>query len=86
MAGPTVFDDPERLDVERRNANRHLSFGQGIHFCVGAQLARLEARIALPALLARFPELALAGQPPEWHDSLIARGMKAFPVRLGRPA
>ena len=79
------FLEPDRLDLGRL-PNRHLTFGQGIHFCLGAQLARLEARIALPALLARFPGLALADRPPEWHDSLIARGMKAFPVRLGRPA
>lgn len=77
------FPEPDRLDLARL-PNRHLTFGQGIHFCLGAQLARLEARIAIPALLARFPDLALAGEPPEWHDSLIARGMKRFAVRPGQ--
>ena len=78
------FTEPDRLDIARQ-PNRHLTFGQGIHFCLGAQLARLEARVALPALLVRFPDLAFADAPPQWHDSLVARGMRAFPVRLGRP-
>jgi cytochrome P450 len=77
------FSEPDRFDLARQ-PNRHLTFGQGIHFCLGAQLARLEARIAVPALLARFPDLSIADAPPIWHDSLVARGMQAFPVRLGK--
>lgn len=81
------FDDAERLDIARQ-PNRHLTFGQGIHFCLGAQLARLEARIALPKLMATFPDLSLASgrAGPVWHDSMIARGLAQLPVRLGRRA
>ena len=78
---PRQFADPDRLDLARQ-PNRHLTFGQGAHFCIGAQLARLEARIALPRLLERFPGLALGEAPPVWHDSLIARGMSSLPVRF----
>lgn len=79
------FDAPDRLDIGRQ-PNRHLTFGQGIHFCLGAQLARLEARIALPRLFSRFPELAQADEAPLWHDSMIARGLVRLPVRTGRAA
>ena len=77
------FSEPDRLDIARQ-PNRHLTFGQGIHFCLGAQLARLEARIALPKLFACFPDLALADEAPDWLDSMIARGLRRLPVRLGR--
>jgi cytochrome P450 len=75
------FTDPDRLDIGRQ-PNRHLTFGQGIHFCLGAQLARLEARVALPRLHGRFPAMTLADPSPVWHDSLIARGMRSLHVRL----
>ncbi len=80
---PRQFREPEKLDLGRQ-PNRHLTFGQGAHFCVGAQLARLEARIALPRLFERFPDLALGQDSPVWHDSLIARGLSRLPVRLGK--
>jgi cytochrome P450 len=76
---PAQFPEPDRLDIARE-PNRHIAFGYGIHFCLGAPLARLEAAIALPRLLARLPELAPAGGAPEWIDSLVFRGMKALPV------
>jgi len=57
-----VFSDPDRLILDRAQ-QAPLSFGGGIHYCLGAPLARLEAQVALPALLARFPRLALAGEP-----------------------
>jgi cytochrome P450 len=76
------FVNADRLDLSR-NPNRHLTFGQGIHFCLGAQLARLEARIALPMLLARFPSIAPGREAPVWMDALIMRGLKSLPVRLG---
>lgn len=81
---PAVFQDPDRLDLGRE-PNRHLAFGYGIHFCLGAPLARLEAEIALPRLLTRLSGLALADETPEWIDSLVFRGMRALPVRFTVP-
>jgi cytochrome P450 len=86
---PGVYDAPEVLDIAR-DARSHLGFGFGIHFCLGAPLARLEARIALSALLDRFPHLTLAVDRRElrWThgDGLVLRGLDALPVRLGEPA
>jgi len=79
---PRQFAEPDRLDL-RRADNRHLAFGHGIHFCLGASLARLEGQIALPALLARLPTLTLRTDAPEWLDSLVFRGMRSLPVALG---
>lgn len=76
----TQFPEPDKVDVGRQ-PNRHLTFGQGAHFCLGAQLARLEARIALPALLERFPDMSPGSSPPVWIDSLVMRGLKSLPVR-----
>jgi cytochrome P450 len=76
---PRRFPDPDRFDVERSD-NRHLTFGHGAHFCLGAPLARLEAQIAFPRLLARLDRLALAADEFEWIDSLILRGVKRLPV------
>lgn len=78
---PEQFPEPDRLDLGR-DPNRHIAFGYGIHFCLGAPLARLEARIALPRLAARLPSLTLATPELEWIDSLVFRGMKALPVRF----
>jgi cytochrome P450 len=81
---PAQFSDPDRLDVAR-DPNRHVTFGQGRHFCIGAPLARLEGRIALRALFGRFERLELATDRLEWSDSLTFRGLRALPVRvLGR--
>lgn len=77
----TEFPAPETLDLAR-SPNRHVAFGQGAHFCLGAQLARLNGRIALTALFRRFPDLRLA-VPPEslrWRKSLFIRGLEALPV------
>ena len=77
---PAAFAEPERLDVAR-TPNVHLGFGLGTHFCPGAQLSRMEARTAIPALLARFPRLALAGDPVR-RRTFILRGLERLPVRL----
>jgi cytochrome P450 len=77
------FRDPDMVDLGRQ-PNRHLTFGQGAHFCLGAQLARLEARIAIPALIERFPKMSPGSVPPVWLDSLVMRGLKSLPVRTGR--
>ena len=79
---PGQFSNPDRVDL-CREPNRHLAFGHGIHFCLGAPLARLEAQIAFPALLRRLPSLALATDSLEWIDSLIFRGVTSLPVTFG---
>src|SRR4051794_29256725 len=76
---PERFADPDRLDLTRAGA-APLSFGGGIHYCLGAPLARLEAKVAFPALFRRFPTLAVAGEP-ERRDSLAIRGYTTIPVR-----
>jgi cytochrome P450 len=80
------FGHPETFDVERRD-NRHIAFGHGIHFCLGAPLARLEGNIAFTTLLERFPDIRLAVPHEELHwghgDGLVLRGLTALPVVLG---
>jgi cytochrome P450 len=77
------FPDPDRLDVTRP-AGGHLAFGHGIHYCVGAPLARLEAEIALGGLLRRFDTLALDGDPVmlRWRDSTLVHGVEKLPLRV----
>ena len=72
---PEVFDDAAEFDLRRPNARRHLAFGHGIHFCIGAALGQLEARLALDALLERFPGLRLVpGQELGFHPNISFRG------------
>ena len=78
---PEAFPEPDRLDVRRQNI-RHLSFGHGIHFCLGAQLARLEGVLAFRALVERYPGLELAGDQVEWRNNSVLRGPKALAVRF----
>lgn len=78
-----VFVDPERLDITR-HPNRHIAFGFGIHYCLGAPLARLEGRIAIGSLVRRFPHMRLA-VPRErlrWRGSVAVRGLRELPVIL----
>ena len=60
---PAMFDDPEVLHLDRPNANRHLAFAAGVHYCLGASLAKLEASVAITSLVRRFPIVELAGDP-----------------------
>jgi cytochrome P450 len=76
---PDQFANPDQLDVGRAE-NKHLSFGLGSHFCLGAQLARLEARVAFQTLLRRMPGLRLEGPEPQYRPHFNLRGLKALPV------
>ena len=80
---PEQFDDPERFDIHR-HPNPHLSFGTGIHVCLGLKLARLEAALAFERLLTRFPnlELAVPRENVEWNARIGMRVLKSLPVRL----
>ncbi len=80
---PAQFPDPDRLDVERKN-NAHVAFGYGIHFCLGAPLARIETQITLDALLRRYKRLELQSPKFEWHGSLVLRGVKSFSISISK--
>jgi cytochrome P450 len=77
---PDVYADPERFDIARGTTS-HLAFGGGLHFCLGAHLARLETQIAIGALVQRFPKLELVSPAPEWGQSLF-RVLGRLPVRF----
>jgi cytochrome P450 len=79
---PDVFEEPHRLRTERAEASRHLSFSSGIHHCLGASLARLEARVAFEELTRRHPKLELAGLPTR-RPLIVLRGFERVPVRTG---
>ncbi|MFE2824549.1 cytochrome P450 [Streptomyces sp. NPDC059271] len=76
----TRYPAPDRFDI-RREARGHIAFGHGIHYCLGAPLARLEARVALGSLLERCPDLALDGPPSGWLPGMLMRGARRVPVR-----
>jgi cytochrome P450 len=80
---PAQFPDPNRLDLSR-DTSGHVAFGHGIHYCLGAPLARMEAEVALGALFARFPEISLAVSPKElrWRPVSLMNGLESLPVRL----
>ena len=80
---PERFADPDVLDLGRRD-NQHLGYGHGIHYCLGAPLARLEGQTALATLLTRLPDLQLAGDPADlrWRGGLIMRGLRTLPVEF----
>ena len=79
---PAVFDNAQHFDIERK-PNRHLTFGYGAHFCMGAALARLEGEVTFPRLVQRLPKLRLAAEPIDWHATIIMRGPRVMPVELG---
>jgi cytochrome P450 len=80
---PAIFTDPNTFDI-RRTPNKHIAFGNGIHYCLGAPLARLEGEIAINTLLRRLPNLELntAVEALRWNETLLLHGMKALPVRF----
>ncbi|MEU6993274.1 cytochrome P450 [Streptomyces sp. NPDC046465] len=80
---PARFDRPDTLDLSRSD-NQHLGYGHGIHYCLGAPLARLEGRTALATLLRRLPDLQLAADPADlrWRGGLIMRGLRTLPVEF----
>ncbi|MEU7323300.1 cytochrome P450 [Streptomyces griseoviridis] len=80
---PQRFADPDTLDLTRRD-NQHLGYGHGLHYCLGAPLARLEGQTALRTLLTRVPDLRLAVDPAElrWRGGLIMRGLRTLPVEF----
>ena len=80
---PDVFEQPDRLDVGRAPCP-HLSLGRGIHHCLGAQLARLEGRIAFEALLERYPRIDLIGGRPQFREGTLLRGLRSLPLRCAR--
>jgi cytochrome P450 len=80
---PHRFADPDRLDVARSDAQHHVSFGGGIHYCLGAPLARLEAQIAIGALLRRLPDARLVDAQPTWRPTLVLRGLTRLPLARG---
>ena len=76
---PEVFPDPDRLDINRAE-NKHIVFSYGIHHCLGAPLARVEAQVAFNTLLQRMPKLRLTTENLEWRDTVTLRGLKALPI------
>ena len=78
---PEKFPDPEKLDINRP-ATRSLGFGYGIHFCLGAPLARIETAVTINTILQRLPNLRLDVDPSqlEWQPQIVSRALKALPV------
>jgi cytochrome P450 len=79
---PAQFADPDRLDVTRANASQHMSFASGIHYCVGAPLARLEAQLAIAAVLRRYSDLQLAEERPPYRPTFVLRGLSRLMVSV----
>jgi cytochrome P450 len=80
---PAKFgDDADRLRLDRESAREHVSFGSGVHHCLGAALARLEGRIAIGSLVRRFPRMELVDEPPAWNGRIILRGLDRLHVTL----
>jgi len=78
---PEQFDHPSKLEVNRQNI-RHVAFGFGIHFCLGAPLARLEGEIAIRSLILRFPNMQFGKSAPQWRQEITIHGLKSLPVSL----
>lgn len=78
---PDRFSEPDRLDLVRSD-NAHLAFGDGIHHCLGSLLARVQGRIAIETIIRELPELQLDTDEPEWHKTIMLRGLKSLPVKF----
>ncbi|MGL4649909.1 MAG: cytochrome P450, partial [Caldilineaceae bacterium] len=78
---PVRFTDPARLNLQR-DATGHLAFGSGIHYCVGAPLARLEGQVIFETLARRLPRLQLSGEPPVYRPTFTLRGLQSLPLRV----
>lgn len=78
---PAVFRDPDKLDLRRKD-NKHLAFGTGIHFCLGAALARMEGAIVIGTLVRRFPKMKLLTKKPRWRKGITFRGVNALELSL----
>ena len=77
-------DSAHLLDVKRQDASRHVSFGSGVHYCLGAALAKMEGEIAITRLIRRFPEISIT-EEPTFNSRIILRGREKFPINLGVP-
>ena len=77
-------DSAHLLDIKRQDASRHVSFGSGVHYCLGAALAKMEGEIAVTKLIRRFPEISITSEPT-YNSRIILRGREEFPVDLGSP-
>ncbi|CAN5594667.1 hypothetical protein BH09PLA1_BH09PLA1_32470 [soil metagenome] len=79
---PEIFAEPDRFDIRRRGENKHVAFGQGIHYCIGAALARMEAEIAIGAVIGKFRQIRLANKKINWQPGLIFRGPRELLVNV----
>ena len=76
-----MFPEPEKLDLARENARRQLSFGHGVHMCLGANLARVEGQIGFPKIVNRMQDISIADPAPAWLDTLLTRGVKHLHIK-----
>ena len=83
-ADPSKFDSPDTFNIQRENANQHMTFGTGPHVCLGMKLARVEAQIAFERILTRYPDMELSDSDDRaaWTRRLGVRGLKSLPIRL----
>ncbi|MFM8994117.1 MAG: cytochrome P450 [Actinomycetota bacterium] len=80
---PSVFTEPHSLNLRRENANKHLGFAAGIHYCLGSALAKLETQVTIESLLRRFSKIELVGEP-QWRDRLTIRGVDRLELAVAR--
>jgi cytochrome P450 len=78
---PSVFTNPHELDFSRKNSNKHLAFAAGVHYCLGASLAKLETEIAVGTLVQTFANIEVASEP-EWRDRLTIRGVSKYELNV----